>query len=113
MTIRPGLDILFGIADDGRFAGGAGRGVDPHHILQRHGEQAEGIVVAQIVLVGERQILQIGEGPDVLRFDPGRLHLPPIGLDLFVDPRHQTLQAPELDGFQPHPRQGLHFFFPE
>ena len=49
------------VADHGRLAGGAGRGVDAHHLLARHGEHAERIVVAQVRLGGEREFREVGE----------------------------------------------------
>ena len=48
--LGPDLDVGLGVADHRGLAGGARGGVDPHHLLARHGEHAERIVPAQVVL---------------------------------------------------------------
>ena len=59
------------VADDGGLAGGAAGGVDAHDLLARHGEQAEGIGVAQVGLGGEREPGEVLE-PDAGRRDARR-----------------------------------------
>ena len=58
---RPGVDVAFGIADDGRLAGGAARSVDAHDVGHRHREHAERIILPEILLGGERKFGEIGK----------------------------------------------------
>ena len=51
--VGPGADVEPGVADHGRLAGGAGRRMDAHDLVHRHGEHAVRIVGAQVVLAGE------------------------------------------------------------
>ncbi|MCY1241706.1 hypothetical protein D9M72_546240 [compost metagenome] len=55
----PGIDILGGIADHGRLARGAARRMHTRHLLARHREHAEGIVVAQVLLGQEWKLRQV------------------------------------------------------
>ena len=70
---RPGPDVVAGVADDGRPAGGAGGGVHPRDLLAGHGEHAERVVVAQVRLVGERELRQVGEIAAVVGVHAGRV----------------------------------------
>ena len=78
---RPGVDVAFGIADDGRLAGGAARGVDAHDIGHRHREHAERIILPQILFGGERKFGEIGK-----LFQVGGMHAG--GVELFLVVRH-------------------------
>ena len=60
-----------GVADDGGLAGGAARRVQADDLLARHGEQAEGIGVAQVGLLAEREPGKVLE-PDAGRRDGRR-----------------------------------------
>ena len=71
--MRPGLDVLRGVADDGRLAGGAGRGVHAHQLLARHGEHAERIVRAQVLLGGERELRDVVECAEIVRMHAGAI----------------------------------------
>ena len=51
--LGPGLQVPCGVGHRGGFAGGAGAGVNPHHLLHGHGEHAEGVIVPQILFSGE------------------------------------------------------------
>ena len=57
----PGVYVLLRVAHHRRLAGRAGGGIHPRHLLARHREHAEGIVVAQFLLGRKRQPRQIGE----------------------------------------------------
>src|SRR5207249_3554999 len=54
------------------------------HPLLGNGEHAERVVVAQIVLGGERKPGQIVEGPAVLRSYPGFVELAPVERDVLI-----------------------------
>ncbi|MOA07600.1 hypothetical protein D3C78_1273070 [compost metagenome] len=64
--VGPGVDVVLRVADHGRLAGGAAGGVDAHDLALRHGEHAEGVVVTQVALAGEREFRQVREGFQVL-----------------------------------------------
>ena len=69
--LGPGLEVGARVAADDGLAGGAGRRVDLDHLVQRHGEQAVGIRVAEVVLLGERQAAQVVEAREVAGREPG------------------------------------------
>jgi hypothetical protein len=56
ISVGPVVDVVLGVADHGRLAGGAAGGVQAGHLLARHGEHAEGVVVAQVLLGGEGEL---------------------------------------------------------
>ena len=59
--LGPGVDVAQRVADDGHLAGRARGGVDAHDVGQRHGEEAERVVVAQVLLRREGQPAQVLE----------------------------------------------------
>lgn len=65
--VGPGVDTPGGIANDRGLTCGPGRGVDAHHFLFWHREQAEGIVVAQVGRLGEQELGEIGKVGQVIR----------------------------------------------
>jgi hypothetical protein len=72
------------------FAGGAAGGVQAESGIVRHGQQAGGIIRAQVGIAGKGQAAQVGERPDILR------HHAQFGEFLPVE-RHVRNHAP--DGF--------------
>ena len=56
---RPHIDVVLRVADDGRLAGSAARGVDAHDLVLRHCEHAERIGLAQVILDGEREFREV------------------------------------------------------
>ncbi len=61
--LGPDLDVGLGVADHGRLAGRARRGMDPRHLRARHGEHAERVVAPQVVLGGEREAARDRRAP--------------------------------------------------
>ena len=59
--VGPGADVVTGVADDGRLAGRARRGVQANDLLTRHRKHAERIICAQIGLGGEREFRKVGK----------------------------------------------------
>ncbi len=80
--IGPELHILFGVADEGRLAGGAARSVDAGEFAPGHRKEAEGIGVAEVLLGGERETLQVGDGFDRIRRDVLFRELAPVERNL-------------------------------
>ena len=57
----PGVDVVLRVADHRRFAGRAAGGVDAHDVVHGHGEHAERVGLAQVLLGGEGKPGQIGK----------------------------------------------------
>src|ERR1700760_2453592 len=70
--------------------------MDAPHLLARHGEHAEGIIVAQIGFAGEREAAQIGEALQIARMDARFIELPTIGSDMVIGVLERPLQARQL-----------------
>ena len=96
--VRPGVDVLRGVADHGRLAGGARRGVDAHDALHRHREHAEGIGFAQVDLGGERKLRQVGERAQISRAHAGGVELLPVARHVVVGVRRATSAAARAAG---------------
>ena len=94
--LGPGFQVPLGIGHGGRLAGGAGRGVNPDDLVHGGREHAEGVVVPQVLLDGQRQQADILQRADVFRFNPHLIHAPAIERHHVVDPFHHRLQTPEL-----------------
>ena len=69
----PHVEVVGGVADDGRPARRTARRVHAHHLLARHREHPERVVVAQVGLAGERQPGQVRELADVVGVHAGRV----------------------------------------
>ena len=94
--LRPGLEVARRVADHGRLSGGAARRVHADQLVPRHGEEAEGVVVAQILLGGEGEARQVPERLEVLRAHARRVELRAVGGDVGVDALERLPQALEL-----------------
>ena len=105
----PVVDIAPGVADHGGLAGGARGGMDPDNLFGGDREHAEGIVVAQLFLLGEGQQAGVGKGLDVVRAHPQLIHRIPVELDRGVAALDGGLQTAELKGRQLFPGQGFEF----
>ncbi|MNE26790.1 hypothetical protein D3C80_1201740 [compost metagenome] len=88
--VGPGVDVVLRVADHGRLAGGAAGGVDAHDLALRHGEHAEGVVVAQVVLAGEGELGQVLQGLQVVRVHALLIKALAVQRDVLVG----VLQAP-------------------
>ncbi|MOA12124.1 hypothetical protein D3C78_1320930 [compost metagenome] len=67
--VGPGVDVVLRVTNHGRLASGAAGGMQAHDVVHRHGKHAIGVVVAQVVLAGEREPGQV-----VQRFQVVRVH---------------------------------------
>ena len=65
--ISPVVDVMLGITDDGRLSGGAGRGVNTHHLLHRYGKGIERIVITQVLLGGARKLTDVFQRFKIVR----------------------------------------------
>ena len=71
-----------------------------HDLLARHGEHAERIVGAQVVLHRERKLREIVERAQVLRMHAGGAEALAIVSDVLVGVPQRPLQALQLQGAQ-------------
>ena len=70
-----------------------GAGVDSDDLVHGHGEHAEGVVVPQVLLGGEGQQLEVGQGADMFGFHSHFVHAAAIEGHQVVNPLHHRLQA--------------------
>jgi uncharacterized protein len=92
----PGLDVALRVSDDGRLAGRARRGVDPHDVLAGHGEHPERVARAQVVLRREREAGEVGEPPEIVGPDTGRVEGATVVRYAVVDPADGVPEPFEL-----------------
>ncbi len=87
-AVGPHGDVVGGVAHHRRLAGGTGRGVDAHELFARHREHAKGIVAAQVVLGGEREVAEIVEPLEVAGVDA-------LGVEGLAVMRHVVVGVPQ------------------
>ena len=95
----PVVQVAGGIAHHHGLAGGAAGSVQADDVVTRHGEQAEGVIVAQILLLGEGQVLQIGQALDVAGFDAALVKAFTVEGHIGIDTGTKVLQTAQLQGF--------------
>ena len=95
----PVVQVAGGIAHHHGLAGGAAGGVQADDVVTGHGEQAEGVIVAQVLLFGEGQVLQIGQALDVAGFDAALVKAFAVEGHIGIDTGTKILQAAQLQGF--------------
>ena len=81
-------------------AGGATGGVQARDLAARHREQAERVVLAQVLLDREGEVPEVLKRPQVLRMHAGALALGAVGSDALVGVVEDVLQARELQRTQ-------------
>ena len=86
--IGPHVEVLARVADDGGLAGGARRGMEAHHLVARHGEHAERVGGAQVVLHGEGEAGEVVEALEVAGLDAG-------GVEAFAVEGHVVVGVPD------------------
>ena len=96
-TLAPHTDVLAGVTYDGRITRGTGRGVYADDFALRGSLQTEGVVVAQVLLGGEGQLLDILDGLDVVRADVQLLEFITIERHIVVDILHDFVQSFALE----------------
>lgn len=74
-------------------------GVQADDVVTRHGEKTEGIVIAQVLLFGEGQVLQIGQALDVAGLDTALVEAFAVERHIGIDTGAKVLQTAQLQGF--------------
>ena len=69
-------------------------------LVLRHGEHAEGVLEAQVLLGGEGELAEVGELTQVRRVDAGLVELALVQGDAVIGVGHRVLQAAELEGLE-------------
>ena len=108
--LRPGIDVPLGVSHHGRPARRPGGGVQTDDAAHRNGEQAEGVVVPEVLLRGKGELFEIVQGFDVVRLDAGLVEGPPVKAHGMVDPLNHLLEPLELQGLQHLTRQCFKLF---
>ena len=97
---RPHVDVGLRVADHGGLARRTRRRVHADDALARHGEHAERIVVAQILLGGEREARQVGEGVEIRRMHASQIEGAPVVRHVLVGVAQAPAQPLELQRLQ-------------
>ncbi|MPM33868.1 hypothetical protein SDC9_80449 [bioreactor metagenome] len=106
----PHLQILLGVGDDSRLSGGARGSVDPPDLVHRHGQRPERIVGPEELLVGEREVSDVLEFPQIAGVHASGVVQVAVGLDVVVRVVQRPLQTAELqraDLLAAHPLLGI------
>ena len=92
--VGPFVEVALRVQDYGRRAGCAARGMQAHHLAQRHRRQAERVIVAQILLCGKGNLRQVVEAAYVvgLQMVLGKAFLVKRRLHTASDCLFQTLE---------------------
>ena len=97
---RPDLNVVCGIAGNDRLTGCAGGTLNTDDILFVSREETEGEFVAQVGLVGEGQLGNVGEGLDILGLDTECVHALTVQGNALVAELDGFLQAGQLQRLQ-------------
>src|SRR5262249_49373941 len=111
--VGPDVEIALGVAHHGGLARRAGRGVNTRDLLAWHREQAERIVLAQVVLGREWEFSEIVQRLEIGGADACGVKLPTIGRHLIVPCAQRVLKAFDLQRSNLIARGGLDRLEPE
>ena len=67
--------------------------MDTHHLLHRHREGIERIVITQILFGGAREFTQVTQLTEIIRVNPRRIKLTAVHRHIFVGVFQRPLQA--------------------
>ena len=79
--VAPELDVVLRVAHERRVAGRAAGDVDLGDLVLRRREQAKRVVVPHVLFRRERQSLDVVDGLDLIRLDPGGVEFPLVDGD--------------------------------
>ena len=104
---RPHVEVVPGVTDDGRATGRARGRVHPGDLVARHGEHAEGVVLAQVGLGREREAGEIGQLTAVLGMHAGGVERGSVVSHVVVGVTQRPAQPLQLERGQFVGRRGL------
>jgi hypothetical protein len=70
--------------------------MDAGHLIARHGEHAERVVVAQVLLHGEGELREVGEVPQIVGMHARGVEGRPVMRDIGVGVAERPAQAVQL-----------------
>ena len=94
--IGPVGDVARGISHDGRFARRAGTGMHTYDLLARDREKPEGVVVAQVALVGEGELGEVRQRVKIVGMHPRLVEPLPIHRHVVIGMTQRPFQPPQL-----------------
>ncbi len=97
--IGPIIDVALGVTDHRRAAGGTRGGMDAHHLLHRHCEGVERVVVAQILLGGVGEARQIAQLFEIVGVYAGLVEFAFVHRHIVVGVVQRPLQTRQLQRF--------------
>jgi len=111
--VAPDPDVVLRIPHNGRCTRRPGGSVDPDHLAERNREETIGVTLPKVLLRGEREAGEIGQGADVFRQDPESVELLPIEGDVGIDSVQRRLEPLELELLELFPVHALPLGLPE
>ena len=105
--VGPRLEVRLRVAADHGLARGPGRRVELDDFAHGHGEQAEGVVVAEVRLLRERQTGDVVQALEVAGLEAGLGELLPVERHALVDAREHPAETLQLERSQLLPVDGL------
>src|SRR6516164_2893575 len=109
--IGPDVEVVAGIADHRRFTGGPRRGMKAQDLLARHGEHAEWIIVAQILLGRERKFGKVLERTEITGVHARGIEFVAVCRHIVIDARNRRLDARSLPRRNLVTRGALDWFY--
>jgi len=104
---RPVLDVVLRVSHHDGPPGSPRRGVDADDVFQRHREHVVGIAGVQVLLRGERQLLEVAHRTNLPDINPGGIEALPVERHIPVHPVERHLQALDLELLQLVARHGF------
>ena len=111
--LGPCLEVLLGVAYHGGLAGRAGRAVDAHDVALGDREEAEGVLLAEVVLGGEGDLFEVVDALDVAGGQAGALEAIAIEGDALVDALDDFAEPLALEVLERASRHGLELRVPD
>ena len=108
----PEFQVVSGIAKHLLLACRAGGRLDTNDVAHRHSKETVGIVLSQLIFIGERQFGNIVDGLDIARQDAGSIKFFLVGRDIFVNTFDAICQFCALQRTHFLAGHGLAFFIP-
>jgi hypothetical protein len=85
----------------------------PHNLRRWNCEEAERIVIPEILLCGEWEILELINMPDVARFEAELMKLAPVEGNIIIEALHHGSQPFALQADEPFPVHTFDGFVPD
>ena len=94
--LTPHIQIALGVTDDGGLTRGAGGGVNARHLLPRHGEHAERVIVPEVLLHRERELREIRQRGQIIGVNARRIEARLVMGNVVIGVAQRPFQAVKL-----------------